>query len=396
MTFQTLDDKQDCKGVFYNGDFYFDKLPRNLDLTWSWSEHLEDYNVDFAELWVNGQSIDDCAPDHLVDRYVFRKRRLEAHVKAIVGSKINLDDNCIYDLVPRHILRHYYQLRNEITEWVVANNPKPKNYSFLVETQSTINKIKQQELRIDWDNHNLLFLQDPKARSLYKRFSKQKSAVIYNLFGTITGRLTTTQDSFPIMNLKAEHRKIVVPQNDLFIELDFNAAEIRTLLALAGIDQPSEDIHQFNIENVFKTPMSRDNAKRRFFAWLYNPDSKDEELKNYYNKEKILDKYYKTGYINTIFGRQIECDSFHALNYLLQSTSSDNCMDRANKIMKMLSGRKSTIAFCLHDCVVLDFSNQDAHLLPQIKQVFEQTRLGKFKINLKAGKTYGLLEDFSW
>jgi len=142
--------------------------------------------------------------------------------------------------------------------------------------------------------------------------------------------------------------------------------------------------------------MSRDNAKRRFFAWLYNPDSKDEELKNYYNKEKILDKYYKTGYINTIFGRKIECDSFHALNYLLQSTSSDNCMDRANKIMKMLSGRKSTIAFCLHDCVVLDFSNQDAHLLPQIKQVFEQTRLGKFKINLKAGKTYGLLEDFSW
>ena len=35
MTFQTLDDKRDCKGVFYNGEFYFDKLPRNLDLTWS-------------------------------------------------------------------------------------------------------------------------------------------------------------------------------------------------------------------------------------------------------------------------------------------------------------------------------------------------------------------------
>ena len=48
------------------------------------------------------------------------------------------------------------------------------------------------------------------------------------------------------------------------------------------------------------------------------------------------------------------------------------------------------------DMDVQDFSNQDAHLLPQIKQVFEQTRLGKFKINLKAGKTYGLLEDFSW
>ena len=141
MTFQTLDDKRDCRGVFYNGDFYFDKLPRNLDLTWSWSKHLEDYNVDFAELWVSGKDIGAVAPDHLRDRYLFRQRRLQAHVKAIIQSKINLDDNCIYDLVPRHILRHFYQVKNEITEWVVENHPKPKNYSFLAETQATINEI---------------------------------------------------------------------------------------------------------------------------------------------------------------------------------------------------------------------------------------------------------------
>ena len=49
MTFQTLDDKRDCKGVFYNGQFFFDKLPRNLDRTWSWSEHLEGHNVEFGE-----------------------------------------------------------------------------------------------------------------------------------------------------------------------------------------------------------------------------------------------------------------------------------------------------------------------------------------------------------
>ena len=71
-------------------------------------------------------------------------------------------------------------------------------------------------------------------------------------------------------------------------------------------------------------------------------------------------------------------------------------MDRINKIRKTLSGRKSNVAFMLHDCVVLDFSEQDAHLLPQIKQIFGDTRLGKFKINTKAGKTYGSLENFSW
>ena len=66
MTFQTLDDKRDCKGVFYNGDFYFDKLPRNLDRTWAWSEHLGDYDVEFAEIWMDGKDIGECCPDHLL------------------------------------------------------------------------------------------------------------------------------------------------------------------------------------------------------------------------------------------------------------------------------------------------------------------------------------------
>ena len=108
------------------------------------------------------------------------------------------------------------------------------------------------------------------------------------------------------MNLKTEHRKIILPKNDLFIELDFNAAEIRTLFSLANMEQPTTDIHQFNIENVFSTRLNRENAKRRFFAWLYNPQSNDEELENFYNRTKILDKYYKDGYINTPFGRKIE------------------------------------------------------------------------------------------
>ena len=396
MTFQTLDDKRDCKGVFYNGQFFFDKLPRNLDRTWSWSEHLEGHNVEFGEIWMDGKDIGEACPAHLLDRYLFRQQRLQAHVKAILGAKINLGDNCIYELVPRHILRHFYQVKNEITDWVIENKPKPKNYSFLVETLETIHAIKDQTIQIDWDNHNLLFITDPKARSLHKRFSKVKSFINYNIFGTITGRLTTFPNSFPIMNLKTEHRKIVLPQNDLFVELDFNAAEIRTLFSLANMPQPIADIHQFNIDNVFSTPLNRDNAKRRFFAWLYNPHSNDQELENFYNRTKILDKYYKDGYIKTPFGREIKCDDFHALNYLLQSTSSDNCLDRANKIRKLLSGRKTNIAFMLHDCIVLDLSEDDAHLLPKIKEIFGDTRLGKFKINLKAGKTYGSLENLSW
>ena len=50
----------------------------------------------------------------------------------------------------------------------------------------------------------------------------------------------------------------------------------------------------------------------------------------------------------------------------------------------------------LHDCVVIDFSEKDADLVSRMKEIFGDTRLGKFKINTKAGKTYGSLENLSW
>ena len=53
------------------------------------------------------------------------------------------------------------------------------------------------------------------------------------------------------------------PQNDWFLELDYNAAEVRTLLALSGKDQPEEDIHEWNIKNIYDGDLTREEAKRK-------------------------------------------------------------------------------------------------------------------------------------
>ena len=87
----------------------------------------------------------------------------------------------------------------------------------------------------------------------------------YNQFGTVTGRLTVTSNSFPIMNLDKSFRSILKPNNDLFVEFDYNAAELRTILSLSDQQQPEEDIHQWNIKKVFKQDMTRDEAKRKIF-----------------------------------------------------------------------------------------------------------------------------------
>ena len=90
--------------------------------------------------------------------------------------------------------------------------------------------------------------------------------------------------------------------------------------------------------NIYHNIDSRDKAKQRFFAWLYNPNSNDQETDKYFNRGQILNKYYNDGIVSTPFGRKIESDDFHALNYLLQSCSSDNCLQSAIKVNKFLKG----------------------------------------------------------
>jgi hypothetical protein len=67
-----------------------------------------------------------------------------------------------------------------------------------------------------------------------------------------------------------------------------------------------------------------------------------------------------------------------------------------NKIHRFLRNKKSNVAFVVHDSVTIDLANDERHLLPQIKEIFEDTRLGRFPVGIKIGQNYGQLRSFSW
>tara|TARA_R100001015_G_C4635074_1_gene203374 strand:- start:1824 stop:3017 length:1194 start_codon:yes stop_codon:yes gene_type:complete len=397
MLFQLMDSKKDCAGVYIDGNFIWDKIPEGITKTWSYSDHLFGRDIDYAQLLVGGCSLDDVCPEHLRERWSRSQGLLKAHFRGFNTAKIRLDGICFYEIVPEKHLRHYFDTKNEITQWVFDNYERPEHYSLLKRAQAAIKELKKHPVSINKMGIHRASANDPKAKHLYEQFKDTTPYVDYNLFGTVTGRLTTRKESFPILNLKTELKQFVLPTNDVFLELDFNAAEIRTMLALQEHEQPEEDIHEWNIKNVFKKDLSRDKAKQKIFAWLYNQES-NAIKSNYYDREVLLERFYESTneVVRTPFGRAINTPHRKALNYLLQSSSSDNTLERFIRISNFLRATKSHVAFVVHDSVVIDLHRDDRRIIPQLKQMFGETRLGKFKVNCSLGKNLGDMRDFSW
>jgi len=396
MLFQILDDKKDCLGIFTEEKFYYGSLRESFTKTWDWSPHLSNIDYNYARLYCGGQTLDQVCPDNLKDRYEIHRKKIGAFIKAISIAKINVSDICLFDLIPEQHLRHWCQVKNEICEHVFQNYTKPANHKFLTDLSELVYEITQQPVKINQNKLYSYAQDDYKAKTLWDKFGGKESLISYNIWGTVTGRLATMENTFPILNLKKKIADVVVPTNDAFVQLDFNGAEIRSLLSLSGKEQPKEDIHNWNIQNVYRGMITRDKAKQRFFAWLYNPNSQDHLTERFYNREEILKKYYSDGIISTPFGREIKTDNFHALNYLLQSVSSDNCLIQAIKISKFLKGKKSFLHSMVHDSITIDLHKEDRQLIKQIKEIFEDTRLGMFQSSVQIGKNYRDLEEVSW
>tara|TARA_Y100000034_G_scaffold131489_1_gene192337 strand:- start:2064 stop:3239 length:1176 start_codon:yes stop_codon:yes gene_type:complete len=388
LFFQTLDDKSECVGVYVNGRLHFDEIPEGLTKTWKYSGSIPESNIQHAWLYTNGKNLEEVCPDSLKEELLVAQKKFRAYMNAFRIGRISLREHCFFDLVPENFLMEFCEIKNKITEHVFDTYEKPENYEFLDGAHRLIQKIKYQNLNLNKEDCRELYYTSSgrqKANELLKKYSY----IDYNLFGTITGRLTTLPNSFPILTVRRDFRKLLKPHNDWFISLDYNAAEARTMLHLNEHEQPEGDVHEWNIKNLFENETERETAKTVFFAWLYNPDSTIFKA-DCYDRKKVLDKWYKNGYIYTPYGRKILVDERRALNYLIQSVTADRVLKRAIEIDKFLEGKESFISHIVHDEIVIDFSDKERNSIAEIKQIFEKDN---FKANTKAAKNYFDFEE---
>jgi hypothetical protein len=193
--------------------------------------------------------------------------------------------------------------------------------------------------------------------------------------------------------MKSKFRELIKPTNDWLMSFDYNGAEIRTFLSLSGHEQPDEDIHNWNLRHLYgRQALEREEAKVRFFSSFYNPDD-DSLNESIYSRKHVLDTYYDGTHVKTPFGRTIKVKQRKAFNYVIQSATADLTIDRAVALDKALENCKSKVAFIVHDEIVLDIHAEDRYKIPELKEVFQNTKLGRFRANVKAGKNYGVMKE---
>ena len=399
MLFEIIDHKQQCKNIVLNNKIVSDPVYKDLSKTWSYHSSLKDYDIEYASLYAQGKTLDECCPEKLRDKWNEIKEKHFAYIKSFQNGFCELDNTCFYDLVPKSFVIDYFTIKSQITEHVLNQYKRPESYEFLLELSKLITSIRDNNLNI---NREVLTpkLHQLKARNFYTKTFSCNSYIDYNLFGTITGRLTTKKDSFPILTMSKDYRAVIKPSNDWFVELDFNAAELRCLLALHEQTQPEEDIHEWHghiFNRLSDHELDRDAIKRKIFGWLYGPLNVSlgiPEIEKYYDKQKILGNYWNGQEVINPFGRIIKADEFHALNAIVQSTTSDIFLRRAIAVNKLLKNRKSLTMGLIHDSMVIDFAREDKDILEDLIKEFGNTDLGQFKVNTSVGTHFGNMVRF--
>ena len=120
MYFQAFDDKKDCRGYYYDKSVIYGDLPPDLTRTWSNALSVSGREIECADLYC-GKKIDDVCPDDLKNDWGLVSGRLKAFLRSFILSKIDLSENCFYDLVPERFLLNYYDVKNEITKRVLKS-----------------------------------------------------------------------------------------------------------------------------------------------------------------------------------------------------------------------------------------------------------------------------------
>jgi hypothetical protein len=296
-------------------------------------------------------------------------------------------------LIP--ISKHYEKWENvfDHVESLISNITDSESYNIInnVATMLFYN-IEKNGLKLDKEPFIKHYsnLQYPKFS-----ISKGKIHTQYNL-NTLTCRPSNSFNgiNFAALNKTNNERSVFIPENDRFIEIDFNAYHPNIIAKLVGY-QVSGNFYE-QLSQYF--PLStHDTLKESVFQQLYGGIRKEFQDQPFF---KQVYEYSTNNWNRFIKGDKVSVNNLgkqfsqsiienptpqKLLNYLTQNSETLLNIIQFSLIDKLLLDYKSKIVLYTYDSILIDYANND-NILDKIKSNLI------FNFSVKSGINYNELK----
>ena len=239
------------------------------------------------------------------------------------------------------------------------------------------------------------FIEHYQGKLTNPQFNLNRSKIYtqYNLY-TTTSRPSNTFNSinFAALNKDNSERMCYRPENDKFIELDFQGYHPRLIGEMIGFDFP-KDKNTYDVLGEL-LGVTQQEAKELTFKQLYGGVWSEYRDKPFFKDvlrytDDIWDTYqYGKRLVteNKIFMPDAEMTRSKLFNYIVQSKETSTNVDLLKLVFDKLKGKKTKLVLYTYDAFLFDYSNEDKGLIQEITNILD------YPVNIKQGKTYHGLE----
>lgn len=256
--------------------------------------------------------------------------------------------------------------------------------------------VEEQGILIDEHLFDKYFETPWKGRSI--RDSKVYSS--YNLYN-ITSRPTNAFNSINFLAFNKENgsRTAFIPENDAFVEFDFDGYHIRLVANLMNLELPQDQsVHEYLGKQYFSkdelTPEEYQESKKITFRQMYNgveDEFKHITLFKYIAEfvEAMWKEYQRQGFTSLPNGREIIQENPNPqklFNYYIQCLETVNNVKKLDILKYYLKDKQSKVLLVVYDSILIDYSVEDGKsTLSDIKNILEADR---YRVKAKKGHNY--------
>jgi hypothetical protein len=227
------------------------------------------------------------------------------------------------------------------------------------------------------------------------QFSLNRSKIHtqYNLL-TTTSRPSNTFNSinFAALHKDDGERACFKPENDKFVELDFQGYHPRLIGEMIGFNFP-KDKNTYDVLGEL-LGVTQQEAKELTFKQLYGGVWSEYRDKPFFKDvlrytDDIWDTYQHEKRLvteNKIFIYDAEMTRSKLFNYVVQSKETSTNIQLLELVFNKLEDKKTKLVLYTYDAFLFDYSKEDGNLIQEIINILD------YPVNIKQGKTYHGLE----